>query len=454
MILLSVMAIVNVAYADGGSVWIVSLRRILGSMMCRTDSKALNSESFDLHRMRIVVNRCLKSRSRRHSATELSRLTVGVLLWFFAFECVLHAEVAAQVPDDRSEAIVRETEAGLLAARSRLVRGMVRGYGEEVVEGEPGGEVKRHDIHVFIAFDFDRGWYRFDLERSLPENSSPSSDVGLTANKYKYCMRPDKTLFYSDRYSRIEIHPPDVSRGQVQSMPLFPGFFDIRALGLYPRDGLYNDIRLDDAARKIFDRRPVEVFAEGRGLFKFAWTARNLRRLNIWFDGEQGYSPIRLQAQLRDPNVGDDWMPPGQVVDMGWNEVSGVWVPVSFSSKDRRELLPEDLPLSLDVPYTPKYEIKTDQLSFVWESVNDPVSESLFDYPGLDLSDGTKVWDFRMASPVLVDVIGRPPVKPRDDQLLRPKEGLFNRAIGNFLVWGNVIVVFSVVVYFIVTKRK
>ena len=103
----------------------------------------------------------------------------------------------------------------------------------------------------------------------------------------------------------------------------------------------------------------VEVAEEGNGVCRIRWNAmNNSLDLTVWFNRETGYAPIRREARYK-------WYGatprPQEIAETTWTQISGVWVPKSAM-----------LERTLHTSHT-----KID-LAFQWESVNQPVLQTVF----------------------------------------------------------------------------
>ncbi|MDR2171890.1 MAG: hypothetical protein LBP59_17230 [Planctomycetaceae bacterium] len=197
---------------------------------------------------------------------------------------------------------------------------------------ERGGEI--HTEPIKIAFDYQKGMYRFDL----PECYS----LRTPEFYYEYWF-PDKWDSAIKRQKTSEIKPSWKARP-----------FDIQLLGFFSLVGpyWYRTYQPDYRKKLLYEDVPVSykqlsedlIFVETERIFK---EQKSVSKRKYWLSPKQGYSMIRGE-------FGDI-----DTFELSWVEKNKTWVPVAFK-------------LSSVQPYSADWKID-------WELVNEPVSDKYFD---------------------------------------------------------------------------
>ena len=215
------------------------------------------------------------------------------------------------------------------------------------------GNLSRGSDNITIAFDYHKGFYRFDQ------------------NENKRSLRtPD---YY---YESLDEHHPVTRQGTHDFSPSWQiKPFDIRGLGFFSLTGpSWRRDYVKDERKCLFEDNPVSLEESANGVFviTFERTTENPPPIirKYWIDSGQGFSLIRGEY--------------GETVtiDMSWKEINETWVPTSFklSSADRNQ----------------SAEWKID-----WLIVNEDVPEHYFD-PNLLSNEGTYLVSVELEQPIII----------------------------------------------------
>lgn len=285
---------------------------------------------------------------------------------------------------------------GMTAEREKLQSGVFRATGVRREHLSEGLDEAKWD--VFGAFDQGGEYFRFDQllafpkSYSLPEDSMPSMKELLDRDAMKYVRTPDRKLFWYARNQNLVIQTPDWN-----PEPIFKGF-DVWALGLtYPHsmDSGSNFQTMVEIYLNV-DAPVIERLANRVTTISHLVAGGELRE-TLWIDEKRGYTPFRSELRINIPDFPraapfPDTKHYEQEIDVGWDDRGGTWVPVSVSAKTKT--------ISLE-------------LTFDWESVNQPVPAKLFTPEGLDVPDHTSLIDYRLGEPIsLGNMLGPLPIRP------------------------------------------
>ena len=235
---------------------------------------------------------------------------------------------------------------------------------------------QRHDVRVEVAygllFDYASGCVRFD------------TDFG--SRSVRYSRNKLHSLYY-DRKSRAVVkHHADHDYSIPESKP-----FDLRLIGLATEGEVRSRMSNDELWAFLDANKPVRALRESgtvsRIVFEYPMAGGKLTgRRTLWVSSAKGFLPERMECQYL-LKKSDQWVVAAtSAVD--WQEVSGVWVPAKAVLAD----------LSAS---------SRTELSFTWESVNQPIDSSAFEVAGIGAPHGTSVWDVTLAEPILDSVVGQ-----------------------------------------------
>ncbi len=224
------------------------------------------------------------------------------------------------------------------------------------------------------AFDHSQNLFRFErlgpelqvLHEILPEKRDfEVRDRGI------FVHRPDYSLHWSTgQIDEIYRREPNAKPSRDYVSP-----FDVRLMGFYTNICFTEYCDFSQGCRNHFDQNVLaaEMSPEGVCRVVLQWKKHPNTYTTIWFDRDQGYSPIRYQHTVGSPTAR-----PGQSGETTWQEISGVWVP--------RTYLGEDFYRGEDRPLRRRMEI-----AFEWESVNEPVPDEAFTAAGMGLPPSTRI---------------------------------------------------------------
>jgi hypothetical protein len=189
---------------------------------------------------------------------------------------------------------------------------------------------------IFIAFDFDQGFYRFDYR-----------------DQSRSLLTPEHYYELSDPEAQRPTIIRQLSQDRRETSKAKP--FDIRALGFIGLTGDYWKLDYSSFIRPtLFEGKLVgyEDLPNGLTHLTYDWTRKHPQAVTIkrdyWISKEKGFSLIRAKY-----NSGD-------VIEISWKEINSTWVPVSFqlSNSEQNNFA----------------EWKID-----WQLVNEPVPQQYFD---------------------------------------------------------------------------
>ncbi len=302
--------------------------------------------------------------------------------------------------------------AGLKTERQRLLQGVFRVDGVEIREDPaPVGKLEG-PVEMFGAFNFDEGCYRFD--RRAPSWNWTLKGQEKELLDRKICRTPELSLHYNSRYSRLEIHAPDVV--DPQTLLVTDGYLDVRCVGIYNFGQLFKSLELGAVYDKFLNLGGLENCVEdGDGVFRVDWTPVQEAHVTWWIDTRHGFTPIRLEMRRRIPELGEiEWRAPHQTHEVTWKEIDDVWVPSSYRVFFQTRVPSRKPSEPPDHKYTLGHRKFTYRYTFEWESVNETVDERYFDYEEFDLPDGTYVADARSGELAILELVGDPLAVPRD----------------------------------------
>jgi hypothetical protein len=190
---------------------------------------------------------------------------------------------------------------GMDDGRMRLNTGVCRLSGTTII----GNQTTIEDIE--IAFDYSKGYYRFDRKGECHSLRTP---------EYYY-----EFWHPNNQSSVIERQASSV---RVQSHTARP--FDIRSLGFFSFIGTYWNREYEpDVRQKLFQDRPIsyEALSEGLILVTMERTPEisnvPLMKRKYWISPKQGYSIVRADYDGID------------IYEISWKKTNDIWVPITFT---------------------------------------------------------------------------------------------------------------------------
>lgn len=264
--------------------------------------------------------------------------------------------------------------AGFQNGREKLRSGKVS-VRQNVNATRPEQAKSRFVTQYFVAFDFDKGLFRFDYEV-----------IGQPKFRGKIIRTPEKasTLASDDGY--LAIDKAD------RPAPFFFRPFDVRNIGLLDFTNLTNEEHTFEGILQRFSglagsRGTVEdATINERSVTRLSFCVDQKQRVraSIDFDRTKDYVPVHFEIQS--VAAGQATRPPSSVVQVEWKCVSQVWVPIVMTFDER---------LGLDST--------TGELLFSWEAVNCPIDQAVFSDDEL-VNDRTTVIDRRRTRPIVLRV--------------------------------------------------
>ena len=340
-------------------------------------------------------------------------------MFFAAIEFV--PQSAAQEhkkPADKAE-LFRFLFEGLKTSRLQLRQGIFRAHGRRVLDNPTLGKIEGA-VDIYCAFDFPAQKMRFD--RTEPERvprilkkedmrkskeeilkfakEHPPGPPEARESGGKYIRTPKEMIsqkngpFFGDKGTKLDA-PVDVSVPDKRP-PEWAKPFDVRSLGLEKWSGFVGGRSNVEKMLDLIEKGAIgEVAEDHDGVYRIEWfyiPGSTSARQVFWVDAEHGATVVRMENQRRaKPPRAESWDEPFDRSEVTWKEIKNVWVPDTLVASNRPS------PGILE-----EYD-----LSFAWESVNQPIDEVVFTVKGLEPKRGTYVVDARSGKPVTADIIGR-----------------------------------------------
>ena len=272
------------------------------------------------------------------------------------FLCFVHTSFfcAADISTENQQK-VKNVLAGLDDSKMRLNSGVCR------IVGSSLRDIKSLDDNITIAFDYSKGFYRFDQgedNRSL--------------------RTPDYYYEYLKEYQMVTRQSAQTRSSAREISP-----FDIRNLGFFNFVGPYwNEEYAKIERTKLLSDKPIS-FEESNGIFVVSVE----RTPNVpghsfppiirkyWIDSKQGFSMVRAEFGGRDST------------EISWKEINEIWVPTSFKLS------------STQTPQSAEWKIE-------WSFVNEDVPEDYFD-PTLLSDKATILVSKELDQPIILGKIAK-----------------------------------------------
>lgn len=311
---------------------------------------------------------------------------IGV--WFagacLAVECPC---AFGQVSDD-DMALGRVVLAGHSDSRMRLHSGVFRATGRRQNVSRKHDINTDVDVRIFSAFDYASSRLRFDREEDpWHPRTAPNTNGG------KFVRTPTQVLLLPPKGRSVTVRGPETKPLEGVNP------FDVRTVGSVNLRELEADLPFDrlfgPSSGFMTDDRIVAVLKAG-DVVQITWdfAASRIRR-DIWFKMSDGYSPIRLEERTKKAS-GDGYYDPVNVSEASWSLLANVWVPSTFSVS-RRAGLKEN-------PDNPG-ELRSYQLHFEWDQINEGVDERLFtadSFKDENAAPIRRVVDARLNTPIVI----------------------------------------------------
>lgn len=289
----------------------------------------------------------------------------------------------------------RELGKKIIAHRELLKSGVVRVTGVKTLV-DPLRTVSR-ELTIHHTFDFPSRSFVFDYREEVDprwkdspivvrQTSHRSISARSSEMSMQFCNLGARPLLYLDRPTREprQAHPYEVRS------------FDIRAIGVCSAESLFRGKSLESCVERLVTS-PVKVSsARVYGepfiavVMRFA-DDRAYRR--FWVNGDKEYTVFKTEFgyQHRQKDTGEFGTPRryagGEVT---WELKDNVYVPISYKADWARPFKPTDKERKNGVPEEGD-SVRSITLNFQWESVNEPVDISRFDYKTFDLPENTRI---------------------------------------------------------------
>jgi hypothetical protein len=250
---------------------------------------------------------------------------------------------------------VKNILAGLDDSRMRLNSGVCR------IAGSSLRGIESFDDDITVAFDYSKGFYRFDQGEDRRSLRTPD--------------------YY---YEYLKEHQMVTRQGTQTRSPLREiSPFDIRNLGFFNFVGPYWKAEYaTDERTNLFNDKPISI-KELNGIFEVTVE----RKASIpgydfppiarkyWIDSRQGFSMVRAEFGGWDS------------IEISWKEINKTWVPTSFKLSSTQT--------------TQSAEWKID-----WSFVNEDVPEDYFD-PTLLSDEATILVSKELDQPIIIGKIAQ-----------------------------------------------
>ncbi len=301
---------------------------------------------------------------------------------------------------------------GMRDHRERLQRGVFHANGRKVFVDPDWGQLEE-EVSIFCAFDQGKSSIRFDrLEREKSVTVRPGIKPGHSGAHWDTTPSGGKSLKIGGKVLRWQLGGKAAAIGSGESIPLVHQVhpFDVRTLGLTFWQDLEDGVPLQTYL-SVYSKIPNEVVAEGDGVYRLGWTeggsAATFRR-TLWLDETKGFSPIRFEYR---PQPAHGMVQKGNgysiISEVTWTRIAELWVPKTFRIEER---------------FMSK-RMRSYELAFTWESVNQSIPDDLFTVEGLGLPAGTRLVDTRLHKPIVVGAVGEDPFVETVDAPPEPPGG-------------------------------
>jgi hypothetical protein len=269
--------------------------------------------------------------------------------------------------------------------RESLQRGVFRCQGQWVET--KGGISRNGDIEMLCAFDALANNWRFDRKQAY---STRVGEKRAQPIHTKLAWTAKDAKIWEVGRPLAEVYSADF-RPKIYGKP-----FDVRTIGLMYWADFLNGTSLESVLDAYRATAPDEVKDEDGSVTRATWIRRKSLhdKRTVWLDKTKEYAPIRLEVSYPKTPVGEkeEWQAARVVSDATWKKVSGVWVPETY----RIEYRP------------PSGNMSRYDLAFEWETVNDSVPNSWFEFSSFELPTGTVIADSRLGTPIIIEKIGYP----------------------------------------------
>ncbi|QDV62003.1 hypothetical protein [Crateriforma conspicua] len=332
-----------------------------------------------------------------------------------------------------------EIVAGMAFERGKIKSGDFLLSGSKTIELF-SGELELVDFEERVIFDLPRDATLL-LHEGVIEDSTESGFVLKDVRMLK-CRTKAETFHYNSTapMPHIFITAPNETSYSGIGGDDFP-FFDPRAVGLVGYDSMHalydlSDL-MEDVSARFADGFSVAIYEGGiariRKVYGDTTKAGNLIGVTDFLvDVESGFVLNRMEVSSHfATGTGGQLVPASQYfrenpplsgsaddflvrklvrdverkVDVGWQEIDGVWVPTSINAMALEQKFDKTADGKLD-PESARLIEHTFGGSLTWNSVNAPIASDRFSYKKFDVPGGTLVFDARGDEPFLVGQVG------------------------------------------------
>jgi hypothetical protein len=269
----------------------------------------------------------------------------------------------------------------------RIVSGVYRGATTSWQAGDSNLLKQEQKSQFFCAFDYLSDRYRFDRDTGeivkFHQIKPVAKDYDIPLRAI-YIRRPE----YSCHWDARQEHTVHWKKSNARVSDIVEPI-DVRCLGLVFSDTLNSEYGYNEVVQSYSNKCEIidvkEIDEACRVVLKEKDSADVFTA--IWFSSLQRFLPVRLEVRIGSPSS-----PPCQRSETTWQQISNVWVPKSVLIEGFN---PDDGKLTLKK-----------ELSFQWESVNQPVPEKCFTPMGMDLPPETQIVSTELGKRFVLGNIG------------------------------------------------
>ena len=339
--------------------------------------------------------------------------------WIIVALCLLTQATPSWSADDA----VKEKQRRFLITGMRAEREKLRS-GHAILTGDHWSHTpvlgrQRLSVRFDVYFDHDSRSYRYtqqDYEQYATAGMDPKMKARLLARSdLPHGITPEGVEWVSTDNGGTVVHTPEYDLHNPPHHPHVtrqaPGTldgtsvreWDLAAVGLLDWPSFEGGLRIGnilDAYETRVKCHSVEIDPSGLSRLKLRseWT-----ETEIWIDEKQGMTPVRITRK----DLNDSLKETSQS-DVGWKEINGVMVPVSFR---------------INYLYQPEITEGYD-LTLEWSHVNEPLDPQVFTPAGITESKSALVADMRLGQIVVERVNPLPlpvPVAGATPKSIQPK---------------------------------
>jgi hypothetical protein len=283
---------------------------------------------------------------------------------------------------------------------SSLHSGAFRGEWREHLESPLVGQSYSFTCQIRGMFNEPAGCYAIKSAKWAPDLGGKQ----FRAINFAVVTTPEATIRYGESNRVMLIRD---AADPAKNSPHPKGeFIDPRLFGVATTGRLLRGDKLDEKhVRSLLQGDPTLVDREESGLLRIEWESEHEQK-TVWIE-EHGVVALIKQMVRREryPDVDDGlWSPPLNTHTIAWEQVDGIYVPVSFSLKRlKEELVDGVIPSSREER---KYSTLAITVLIEWSRINADIVPAEFSESWIEVADGTVVTDERGPHGVKHRVIG------------------------------------------------